>query len=99
MALFLFLNSDLYLGENFGPVIVLYIGFGLGKMYFMNDTDLTFQISGIIPFTYILSFCFTNPFTARIVTLIIAYVGGPLLPINSFFLHLAGIYFIDIILL
>jgi hypothetical protein len=31
MVLFQVLDSDLYLGENFGPVIVLYIGFGLGK--------------------------------------------------------------------
>ncbi len=31
-----------------------------------------------------------NPFTARVVTLIVAYIGGPLLPITSFFLNLAG---------
>jgi hypothetical protein len=38
MILFRVLNSELYLGENFGPVIVMYIGFGLGNFLFsFND--------------------------------------------------------------
>jgi hypothetical protein len=43
-----------------------------------------------IPLVYLFSHLFINPFTARVVTLIVAYVGGPLLPINSFFLNLGG---------
>ncbi len=43
-----------------------------------------------IPLVYIFSFLFVNPFTARIVTLIVAFIGGPVLPITSYFLKLAG---------
>jgi hypothetical protein len=45
---------------------------------------------GSVSFSYILSFLFVNPFTARIVTIIIGFIFGPILAMVSFFLNYAG---------